>query len=253
MATSKCGRLTLLFFSWILFGFLTAAQTCVAVWMLNSACNNDDDKSSPTSTTTTTIRITRSGKVHVAAHIVGLLILFAGGAAVTGGTGGYVPCPNNVTMDRHCMYTQPTVYIFPYVLHYIGGGYSCVASWFLDLCHLVPWSMQGYPLTIFLTPQKNVRSIPFESYWHLVAKGLLTVLVTLTWMLLVDWSTEPELSRLTHPETTFVSLGSLLGIFLIEVVVVFTIVSCSLRYYNRLKREDEQDDVGALQVTTDGL
>ena len=157
LATSKCGRLTLLFFSWILFGFLTAAQTCVAVWMLNSA----------TSTTTTTICITRSGKVHVAAHIVGLLILFAGGAAVTGGTGGYVPCPNNVTMDRHCMYTQPTVYIFPYVLHYIGGGYSCVASWFLDLCHLVPWSMQGYPLTIFLTPQKNVRSI------HLNRTGIL--------------------------------------------------------------------------------
>jgi hypothetical protein len=234
-----CGRLTLLLFAWILFGFLTAAQICVSFRI-----NRDNDKSSAAANTKQS-QVTRSGKLHVAAHIVGLLILFGGGAAVTGGTGGYVPCPNNITMDRHCMYTQPAGYMFPYILHYVGGSYSCVASWFLDLCHLVPWSVQGYPLTIFCTPQKNVRSVPFESKWHLIAKGFVTVVVILTWMLLVDWSTDPELSRLVHPETSFVGLGSLLGIFLIEAIVIFVVVSCSLSFYGRSNRGDEHG-VGAL-------
>ena len=207
-----CKRLTFYLTAWFTFGFITSAQICVAMYFTNNQSLN----------------FTSHAKYHLVAHVIGILILLGGGAAVQGGTGGYVPCPNNVTMDRYCMYTQTGNYMFPYILHYIGGGYACFASWFLDLCHLIQWSFQGAPYTLYCTPQNNSKhSIPFESHWHLGSKALLTLLITITWMLFIDWSTEPSLSQQTH-DKNFIGLGSLLGIFFIEVIAVFVLVSLVL-------------------------
>jgi hypothetical protein len=215
---NKIGRFFLFFCVWLCFGFITSAQLVVVYFITKQQTTNSN----------------KALWLHFAAHVVGLLILLGGGAAVTGGIGGYVPCPNNVTMDRYCMYQQPGRYMFPYILHYIGGGYSCVVSWFLDGCHIVPWSLSGHPLTLFCTPQNSLssHSILFESRWHLISKGFLTLLVTVTWMLCVDWSTDPSLSEITHA-TSFVSLNTLLGIFLLEVVGVFSSISVVLWFVRR--------------------
>ena len=294
-------RFILLLFAWfLLFGVLSSAQMCLLTAMFASTKQQHS--------------ISRTTLHHVLAHVAGLILLGGGGAFVQGGIGGYIPCANNVTMDRYCMYNQPATYLLPYILHYIGGGY-CLVGWFLDGCHLLWWAMQltaavqqakstakstvdveleqqqphqhklegkqqtdngglsssprlqlphsnnSYRLTLFCTPQLfdgNVRkiinqpntiiekerskdprhfkrcSIPFQSRWHLGAKVLLTVLITLTWMVLVDWSTEPYLSAnvtyLVVGKKEYVSLGGLFGILWLEVLMVFGIVSVGLRF-----------------------
>ena len=49
---------------------------------------------------------------------------------VRGGGGGYFSCANNVTMDYPCMLKQGAGYLWPYVLHFIGGSYF-IAGWLL--------------------------------------------------------------------------------------------------------------------------
>jgi hypothetical protein len=181
-----------------------------------------------------------------------LIILLGGGSFVVDGTGGYKPCAGNVTMDRVCMYSQPPTYLFWYILHYIGGGF-CIVSWFLDGCHILPWSMQlahlhdeaspektttdqglAHTLTIFCASQQMAAAQPalrFGSSWHVISKAAITVLMTSTWLVLVDWSTEPELSERVHSRGGWVSLSSLLGIFWLEVIVCFLAAAITLRQF----------------------
>lgn len=259
-------RILLLFLTWILFGFFTSAHLCTLSQM------------SP---------IHRKALcIQIIANVAGLLLLLGGGALVVGNRDGgnihsnYVPCPNNVTMDRHCMYEQqPLSYLFPYIIHYIGGGY-CLVGWFLDMCHLLPWAIQAsshsnatregnipmknlgnapaedamtakeppppFPcLTVFCTvvppPQERQKdhtastcTVSFNSYWHVGSKFMILIVVTMTWMFLVNWSTEPKLSsNVTYTgaanPSTYVSLGGLLGIIWLEVVCIFGVVSALLR------------------------
>ena len=145
-------RVLLLFLTWILFGFATSAHLCTLSQM------------SP---------IHRKALcIQIIANVAGLLLLLGGGALVVGNRDGgnshsnYVPCPNNVTMDRHCMYEQqPLSYLFPYIIHYIGGGY-CLVGWFLDMCHLLPWAIQASSHSNATRerniPMKNLGNAPAE-------------------------------------------------------------------------------------------
>jgi len=259
-------RFLLLFLSWILFGFFTSAHLCILSQM------------SPVHR--------KSLCLQIIVNVAGLLLLLGGGALVVGNRDGgnrqsnYVPCPNNVTMDRHCMYQlQPLSYLFPYIIHYIGGGY-CLVGWFLDMCHLLPWAIQASSqynatrernipmknldnapaadaepspslspppcqLTLFCTvvPPPHERqddhttqrcSVSFNSYWHVGSKFMILIIVTMTWMVFVNWSTEPKWSsNVTYTGAanpyTYVSLGGLLGIIWLEVVCIFGVVSAMLR------------------------
>lgn len=228
-------RLGVLLLAWAAGGFLTCAQMCAVVRMVP--------------------RMGRAAGVHGACHAVAVVLLFAGGAMVRGGGGGYFSCANNVTMDYPCMLKQGAGYLWPYVLHFIGGSYF-IAGWLLDGCHLVSWARQirafleearkkvevddanvgvsakMHPMTIFLTPQNRESgpSIPFDSKWHLIFKATLALLIIATWTTgLVQWSTEPALSSAVHPGQHFVSLGGLLLIFAAEAVLAFFLVAAGLK------------------------
>ena len=148
-------------------------------------------------------------------------------------------------------------------------------GWFLDMCHLLPWAIQASShsnatrernipmknlgnapaedamtakeLTLFCTvvppPQERHKdhtastcTVSFNSYWHVGSKFMILIVVTMTWMFLVNWSTEPKLSSNSNVTytgaanpSTYVSLGGLLAIIWLEVVCIFAVVSALLR------------------------
>jgi hypothetical protein len=232
-------RLGVLLLAWAAGGFLTCAQMCAVGRMVP--------------------RVGRAAALHGFCHAVAVILLFAGGAMVRGGGGGYTPCANNVTMDYPCMLEQGAGYLWPYILHFIGGSYF-IAGWLLDGCHLISWAGQIeaflddarenveadtpnaqnvmgvseklHPMTIFLTPQsrESGSSISFDSKWHLISKATLVLLIIATWTTgLVQWSTEPALSTAVHPGQHFVSLGSLLLIFAAEAALAFSLAAAGLK------------------------
>lgn len=231
-------RLGILALAWAAGGFLSCGQMAVLMKMMPS--------------------IRRTAIIHMACHALGVVLLFAGGFVVRDGGGGYIPCKGNVTMDFPCMLTQGSSYLWPYVLHFVGGSYF-IAAWLLDGCHLLSWAQQveafhlgahhqmdqgnaptqkmpadSESLAVFLsTPstKDDLVTVSFDSRWHLFAKIGTTLILITTWTSgAVYWSTDPDLSWNVYPEKTFVSLGGLLLIFAVEALVVFMVVSLALRW-----------------------
>jgi len=218
-------RFLAIFFTWLLFGFIASAEICIVLSLLPP--NDAEEKNSR--------RYKRIGIYHISVHIIGLIILLGGGSLVVNGTGGYVKCSNNITMDRYCMFQQNGAYLFPYIGHYFGGGYL-IANWFLDGCHLFSWSTSIPTRKLYV-----FGYIPFESKYHLLSKFGLNLIYFITWLSFVDWSTEPDLSKQNQPSKVFVSLGGLLFIFLIETFVYALILTFILHVLHSRKNQSSSE------------
>jgi len=132
----------------------------------------------------------------------GVLITALGGTWCRSGTS--VDCPGGETMSRACLWDQQRpAYQVIYTIHYVGLAWS-FSHWILDGMQLLCWCWRlsrNEQLTFF-TSDVEVR------VWHYSAVVLCTTLVvTLTWTCLYDWSTDE-------------GLGALAGVLFAEIVCI---------------------------------
>lgn len=164
------------------------------------------------------------------------------------------------------LYTQPVDYRIVYIVHYVGLSYM-FASWVIDGCHLLSWATelsQRRGLTVFsfrschndeinvgrslasgtdlegeksdepppegTTPSRRAM-ISFSSPYYLGVKMMTTLLVTITWLAVVNWSTHPEQSKSHHSSAEWVSLGSMAVLLFIEMLLAACVAACVPRVF----------------------
>ena len=152
------------------------------------------------------------------------------------------------------LYDQPLDYRVIYIIHYVGLGYM-FSSWVIDGCHLFSWAVElsrhrgltvfsfsscheGYPQPLKFEPdpegakqsqlvqEADLTSIPFSSHYYLAIKIMATLVVTVTWVVCVNWSTDPDHSRQHDNSIEWVSLSSMAGILFLEILVTACIAVC---------------------------
>ena len=114
-----------------------------------------------------------------------LLILAIGGGYVR--SNSYTGCKGGEEMSRRCLFAeQPADYVVIYVAHFIGLGWMAT-MWVFDGLQLPLWVLQasrGQPLHVL----GSDKPLGGPTYTAIVAGT--TLVVTLTWTAIVDWTTD---------------------------------------------------------------
>eukprot|EP00747_Dinoflagellata_sp_TGD_P222906 gnl/TRDRNA2_/TRDRNA2_94576_c0_seq1.p1 gnl/TRDRNA2_/TRDRNA2_94576_c0~~gnl/TRDRNA2_/TRDRNA2_94576_c0_seq1.p1 ORF type:complete len:220 (+),score=24.00 gnl/TRDRNA2_/TRDRNA2_94576_c0_seq1:22-681(+) len=157
----------------------------------------------------------RLAAAHLASYWTGLLLTALGGTWCR--NTGSMDCADGETMSRRCLWDmQHADYQFVYTAHYVGLAWVA-AHWVLDGFQLLPWSLQivrQEPLVCCCTGAE----LRGPQYSAVIAAAVF--IVTVTWTLLVDWSTAD-------------GLGALAGILLLEIAVVGLFASVGSRLLRR--------------------
>jgi len=138
-------------------------------------------------------------------------------------------------------------------------------SWVIDGCHLVAWSSevaQGKGLTVFSFTRYNKNNnelasgsgdnddssapikslemgsesvrenqglpqgIPFASSYHLGVKLAATLVVTVTWLACINWSTDPDKSKQRDSSVQWLSPGEMSVWLILEMLITAGIAAC---------------------------
>jgi len=174
--------------AWAAFGFLFGTH-----WLLLLAVR----------ATTKAERLVCLG--HFLSYIVALVILGGGGYWVrTSGT--YVGCAGNISMSQRCMWEEQTsTYTAIYVMHFVGGCWLW-AHWMLDTLQLPHWLLTGGVMRTFYS------RVPLTRCAYTFVLVLTLVLLCLTWMVIVPWSSSdgvPRIAALLCIECVLLALGAI--------------------------------------------
>ena len=121
----------------------------------------------------------RACVMHFFLHVAALLITALGGGWCRSGMSTYVPCADNQTMTRLCLFhTQPLDYSVIYVMHFVSGG-ALLSMFVLDGIQILGWTLKDRMTTLY-SPYPL-----FPSYAAVL--GVATLIVTITWTAIIDW------------------------------------------------------------------
>lgn len=128
---------------------------------------------------------------HNGSYWLALLLVCIGGTWCRNYTS--VECAGGEVMSRSCLWDKyPAGYQIIYVAHYIGLGWL-FAHWILDAFQLWSWASQ-------LTEFKTLRlfsSIGFHGFAYATIIAVTTLIATITWCVVINWSTADGLGVLT--------------------------------------------------------
>lgn len=149
----------------------------------------------------------RAAVTHLLSYWLGLLGTALGGGWCRGAQ--TVECPEGEVMSSTCLWdAYSTTYQTIYVAHYVCLAWN-VAHWLLDGPQLLHWGRQlqrGELLSFCCS------SVPVQMFNYTIVILVAVVLVTLSWTVIIDWSTADGLGTL--------------ALVLVLVIVVVGLLEC---------------------------
>ncbi len=156
--------------------------------------------------------------VHCLMYVVSVFMLLGGGAWCTSpGAATSCSAAYGVSMSRHCLLElQTPEYRAIYIMHFVGLAWLACA-WIGDGLQLWHWAAcRPQPARLLWSPYSVASPL------YVLHLCVTTVCVTITWTVVVDWSTAG---------TETLRLG---GIIIAEILIITAITAAALNFFGRL-------------------
>ena len=211
-------RWTTTWLAWLAFGFLVGWHWLV-IFLLVAQTRADR----------------KAALLHLTSYLLALFLTAGGGAYVR--SGNAVSCGNVVgDMGRDCLWDlQGTAYQVVYTLHYIGLAWLAL-SWVYDGVQLPGWLMQSQKGELLRVCYSSHH--PLAARWYSIVLCVGLLLLTLTWTVFVDWTTNGGLA--------------VLAAALIVDIVAVGLLSCGCFHFARKRKHPcvGSSDVSPSSVST---